>query len=101
MRLGVCKTFSHSHPRGLTFIRSRCYACPLLLLCSCVYFCLYGPFNYISFHKFSAFSLCSPSFISALFILSTIYLFIKVSLHGQALMEPLAVDWAQNKTQTN
>ena len=24
-----------------------------LLFCSCVYFCLYGPFNCISFHKFS------------------------------------------------
>ena len=39
------------------------------LLCSCIYFCLYGPFNYISFHrcsrKLSAFSLCSSSLISA------------------------------------
>ena len=41
-------------------------ACPLLFftLCSCVFFFgLYGPFSYISFHKFSrqlsAFSLCS------------------------------------------
>ena len=24
-----------------------------LIFCSCVYFCLYGPFNCISFHKFS------------------------------------------------
>ena len=39
------------------------------LFCSCVCFCLYGPFNCISFHKFSrqlsAFSLCSSSLISA------------------------------------
>ena len=36
----------------------------------CVYFCLYGPFNCISFHQFSrwlsAFSLCSSGLISAL-----------------------------------
>ena len=42
----------------------------------------YGSFNYISFHKFSqkfpAFSLCSPSLISALLVLSTVYLFVKV-----------------------
>ena len=51
--------------------------------CFCVCFCLYGPFNCISFHKFSrqlsAFSLCSSGLISALFVLSTIYLFMKVS----------------------
>ena len=39
------------------------------LFCSCVCFCLYGPFNCISFHKFSqqlsAFSLCSSGLISA------------------------------------
>ena len=33
------------------------------LFCSCIYFCLYGPFNCILFHKFSrqlsVFSLCS------------------------------------------
>ena len=43
-----------------------------------------GPFTCISFHKFSrqfsVFSLCSPSFISALLVLSTIYFFLKVSL---------------------
>ena len=48
-----------------------------------VYFCLYGPFNRISFHKFSrqlsAFSLCSSRFISASLVLSTVCLFIKVS----------------------
>ena len=43
------------------------------------YFCLYGPFNCISFHKFSrqlsAFSICSSGLISAVLVLSTLYLF--------------------------
>ena len=46
--------------------------------------CLYGPFICISFHKFSrqlsAFSLCSSGLNSALLVLSTTYLFTKVSL---------------------
>ena len=54
-----------------------------LLFRSCVYFCLCGPFNCISFHKFSrqlsAFSLCSCNLISAFLVLSTAYLFVKVS----------------------
>ena len=49
-------------------------------------FLSYGPFTCISFHKFSrqlsVFSLCSPSLISALLVLSTTYLFLKVSLNG-------------------
>ena len=49
-----------------------------LLFCSCIYFCLYGPFNCISFHKFSrqlpVFSLYSSGLISAF-----ICLFMKVS----------------------
>ena len=40
-------------------------------------FCIYGPFNCLSFHKFSrqlsVFSLCSSGLISALLVLSTIY----------------------------
>ena len=48
------------------------------LFCSCVCFCLYGPFNRISFPKFSrqlsAFSLCCSGLISALLVLLTIYL---------------------------
>ena len=52
------------------------------LFCSCVCFCLYGPFDCISFHKFSqqlpAFSLCSFGLISALLVLSTMYLFLNV-----------------------
>ena len=54
------------------------------LFSSCVYFCLYGPFNCISFHKFSrqlsAFQLCSSGLIFAWLVLSTLYLFMKVSL---------------------
>ena len=48
--------------------------------------CLYGPFNCITFHKFSwqllVFSICSCGLSSALLVLSTIYLFVKVSLNG-------------------
>ena len=55
------------------------------------HFCLNGPFNFSSFHKFSqqlsAFPLCSSSLISALLVLSTIYLFAKVSFSQ-------VVDWA-------
>ena len=51
---------------------------------SSVCFGLYCPFNCISFHKFSrqlsAFSLCSSGLISALLVLSTMYLFMKASL---------------------
>ena len=54
------------------------------LFSSSVYFCLYGPFNCISLYKFSpqlsAFSLCSSGLISALLIVSTIYLIMKVSV---------------------
>ena len=53
------------------------------LLCHCVCFCLYDPFNCISFHRFSrqlsAFSLCSSGLISVLLAFSTIYLCMKVS----------------------
>ena len=79
-------------PRGPTF---TCWGCCGLCFrhkpaeldhsfsfCSCVYFCLYGPFNSISFQKFSrqlsAFSLCSSGLISASLVLSTMYLFMKV-----------------------
>ena len=53
------------------------------IVCPCVCFCLYDPFNCISFHKFSRqlfiFSLCSSGLISALLVLSTVYLFMKLS----------------------
>ena len=56
------------------------------LFCSCICFCLYGPFNCISFHKLarqlSVLSLCSSGFISVLIVLSTVYLFIKLPQPG-------------------
>ena len=55
----------------------------ILFLCL---FLSYGPLTCISFHKFSrqlsVFSLCSPSLISASLVLSTVYLFLNVSLNG-------------------
>ena len=60
------------------------------LFCSCVYFCLYGPFNCISFHKFSrqlsVFWPRSSGLISALPVLSTIYLFMKVSFSPDMIL---------------
>ena len=88
-------THSHTHtcPHRLTFTWLGC--CGLgqrhkpaklahsFFICSCAYFCLYDPFNCISFQKFSrqlfTFSLCSSGLISAFLVLSTLYLFIKVS----------------------
>ena len=90
----LCTTFGNLQtvlflrPRGHIFTWWRCYglcqrhkptelARPSLF-CSCVYFCLCGPFDSISFHKFSrqlsVFLLCSPSLISAVLVLSTTYL---------------------------
>ena len=49
----------------------------------CICFCLYDPFNYNLFHKFSLqlslFSLCSSGLVSASLVLSTVCLFMKVS----------------------
>ena len=62
--------------------------------CSCVYFCPHGPFNCISFHKFSrhvsVFSLCSSGLISAPLVLSTIglYRFMKVSFSSDNFYNP-------------
>ena len=67
---------------GLCFWHKPTELAHSVLICSCVYFCLYGPFNCISFYKFSqqlsAFSLCSSGLISTLLVLSTRYLFMKV-----------------------
>ena len=63
---------------------------PTLLFGPCVCFCLYSPFNCISFHKFSrqlyAFSLCSSGLISVLLVLSTIYLSMTVSLSPDIIL---------------
>ena len=87
-------------PRGLTFTWwGCCGSCqrhkPIelvhsFLFCFCVYSCLHDPFNCISFHEFSrqlsAFLLCSSGLISALLVLSTIHLFMKVSLSPDIIL---------------
>ena len=59
------------------------------LFYSCVYFCLFGPFNCSSFHPFSrqlsVFWLCSSGLFSALLVLSTLYLFMKVSFSANII----------------
>ena len=68
---------------GLCFWQKLTELAHSFLFCPCVSFCLHGPFNHISFHKFSrqlsVFSLCSSSLISVLLVLSTICLFMKFS----------------------
>ena len=50
----------------------------------------YDPFIYTLFHKFSrqlsAFSLCSSGLISALLVLSTVYLFMKVFFSSDVIL---------------
>ena len=90
-RLHLLTEFSLPNcPRGLNFTWWGCcslyfqhklteLAHSFFLFYSCVCVCLYGPFNCISFHKFSrqlsAFSLCSSSLIFALLVLSAISLY--------------------------
>ena len=87
-------------PRGFTFTWWGCRGlCQKhkstelshsFLFCSCVCFCLYSPFNRISFPTFPrqlcAFSLCSSGLNSALLVLSTIYLFMKASLSPDIIL---------------
>ena len=58
------------------------------VLVSC--FCLYGPFNRTSFHEFSrqlfTFLLCFSGPTSTLLVLSTVYLFMKVSLSPDIIL---------------
>ena len=78
---------SHSRSGDVAFyvhgINQPSLLTPFVLFCSCVCFCLHGPFDCISFHKvsrqLSVFSLCSFGLLSALLVLSTICLFVKVS----------------------
>ena len=91
---------SISDPRGLTFTWWECWGLCFwhkptefahsFLSCFCVCFCLFGPFNCILFQKFSrqpfVFSLCSFGLISALLVLSIIYLFMKVSLSPDIIL---------------
>ena len=57
---------------------------------SSIYFCLCGPFNCISIHKYSQqlsiFWLCSSGLISALLVLSTKYLFMNVSFSPDIIL---------------
>ena len=75
---------------GLCFWHKLTELAYSFLFCSCVYLCLFGPFNCISFHKFSrhlsAFSLCSSGLISALTVLSAIYLCMKVSFSPDIIL---------------
>ena len=108
--LAVGRARSPSRPRGLPFSWWGCYdlchrhkpakLAHSFLFCSCICFCLYGPFNSISFHKVSrqlfAFSLRSSGLISALLILSTIDFCMKVSLSPDIIL------WSTGlKAQTN
>ena len=82
---------THLHVAGLLWFMFLSRACPLPFISFlCVCFCLYGLLNCILFHKFSgqlsAFSLCSSGLISALLVLSTIYLFMKVSLSPDLIL---------------
>ena len=79
---------AHLHEAGMLFMiyvwHKPTEFAHSFLFYSCIRFCLYGPFNCISFHKFSwklsTFSLCSSRLNSAWLVLSAIYLFMKVSL---------------------
>ena len=75
---------------GLCFWHKPTELAHSFLFCSCVYLCLYGPFTCILFHKFSrqlsAFSLCSSSNISGFLVLSTMYLFMKVSFSPDIIL---------------
>ena len=75
---------------GLCFWHNPTELAHSSVFCSCVYFCLHGPFNCISFHKLSrqlsAFSLYSSGLISALLVLSTVYLFMKIFLSSDIIL---------------
>ena len=73
------------------------------LFCSCVYFCVYGPCNCISFHKFFwqlfIFSLCSSGLVFALLVLSTTWACAKSFLYTWSIelyrskYQKLALKW--------
>ena len=75
---------------GLCLLHKPIELADSFLFCSCECFCLCGPFNCISFHKFSRqllnFSVFSSSFISAKFVLSTKYLFMKISFSSDIIL---------------
>ena len=60
------------------------------LFCFYMYFCLYGPFNCISFHQFSQQHLLSNSALSALFLpYWSFQLYISIESTPQPLYNPL------------
>ena len=84
---------AHLHVVGMIRFMSLTYKPTQLahsfLFCSCVFFCLYGPFNCISFHKFSLNSPLSHSLLKIFFcllVLSAIYLFMKVFLSPDIIL---------------
>ena len=93
-RLYMVLFSSRANPYGLTFTWCQRHkptqSAHSFLFRSCVCFCLYGPFNCISFHnvpwQLSAFSLCSSGLMFALLVLSTIYLFMKVFFSPEIIL---------------
>ena len=95
---------------GLCFWHKPTELAHIFLFCSCVCFCLEGPFNFTSLLKFSGqifpFSLCSSGPISALLVFSTMCLFMKVSfspdtylcgwlgLRHQVIVSQCLVSWS-------
>ena len=84
---------AHLHVVGilrLMFLTQTNRVCPLLFILFLCLFVSLWPFRLISFHKFSrqlsAFSLCSSGLMSALLVLSAIYLFIKVSFSPDIIL---------------
>ena len=94
-------TFTWWGCRGLCFWHKPTELAHSFLFSSCVYFCPYDPFNCISIDKFnwqlSAFSVCSSSLTSALLVLSTMYLFMKVSFSPDRIL----CGWLGLKAPTN
>ena len=70
-------------------------ACPLRLFCSCVSFCLRGPFNCISFHEFSRLRQ-ALRFLTLFFLFYLLFLSLYESLLQTWYHPWLVVDWTQN-----
>ena len=93
LALSQLSPLAHLHVVGMLrfmFLTKSNRACPLLFNVFLCLFLSYGPFSCISSHKFSrqlsAFSLCSSGLISALLVLSTTYLVMKVSFSPDVIL---------------
>ena len=109
----VSLDFMFRRPRGLTITWWGC--CSLcfwhkptelshsFLFCSCVYISLYGPFNSVLFYKLSwqlsAFSLCSSGLISAILVLSTIYIYLYMNKVSSFSSDVILCGWLALKHQ--